>query len=125
MTPKDGSIYQAGQVWSYKTRPGEENSTLIILKTEYYDEVVGNVIHISATGVRINNPNVEGGIIDNVPHMPFSEGAITASVVELIDQGVDLPSFEQGYNIWRSASGGIFTIQVSEAVEGVELGLNQ
>lgn len=125
MTPKDGSIYQAGQVWSYKTRPGEEDSTLIILKTEFYDEVVGNVIHINVTGVSIKNPNVEGEIIDNVPHMPFSEGAITASVVELIDQGVDLPSFEQGYNMWRSASGGIFTIQVSEAVEGVELGLNQ
>ena len=125
MTQKNDSIYQAGQIWRYKTRPGEEDSTLIIVKTEYYDEVIGNVIHISVTGVRIKNPNVEGEIIDKVPHMPFSESAITASVVELIDQGADLPSFEEGYNMWKSASGGIFTIQVSEAVEGMELGLNQ
>ena len=125
MPEKNDSIYQAGQVWSYKTRPGEEDSTLIIVKTEYYDEVIGNIIHISVSGVRIKNPNVEDGINDNVPHMPFSESAITASVVELIDQGGDLPSFEQGYNMWKSALGGVFTIQVSEAIEGVELGLNQ
>lgn len=125
MPENKDSIYQTGQVWSYKTRPGEEDSTLIIVKTEYYDEVIGNVVHISVTGVTIKNPNVEGGIIDNVPHMPFSESAITASVVKLIDQGGDLPSFEQGYNKWKNASEGVFTIQVSEAIEGVELGLNQ
>ena len=125
MPEKKDSIYQAGQIWSYKTRPGEEDSTLIIVKTEYYDEVIGNVVHISVTGVTIKNPNVEGGIIDNVPHMPFSESAITASAVKLIDQGGDLPSFEHGYNKWKNASEGVFTIQVSEAIEGVELGLNQ
>lgn len=124
LTTSNDSKFQVGQVWRYTTRPGEEDSTLIIVKVEY-DEKIGNIIHISINGLKISNPKVEGGINEEVPHMPISEDALGASVVELIDEGVDLPSFEEGYNAWRSATGGVFTIPVSEVVEVIEQALNQ
>ena len=124
VTSPTGSKFEVGQVWRYQTRPGEEKSTIVIVKVES-DETIGNIIHVSINGLKINNPQVEGGINEHVPHMPFSEDAIENCVVELIEEGVELPSFEQGYNEWRNAAGGVFTIPVSEAIGIIELALNQ
>lgn len=44
-TKKDNMKYNVGQEWKYKTRPGEENSILKILKIEEYP-ATGKVIHI-------------------------------------------------------------------------------
>jgi len=41
--------YLVGQEWKYKTRQGEENSILKILKIEEYPDY-GKVIHISVNG---------------------------------------------------------------------------
>ena len=82
-----GSNFEVGQVWRYQTRPGEEKSTIIIVKVES-DKTIGNIIHISINGLKISNPQVEGGFNEHVPHMPFSEDAIENSVIELIDEGV-------------------------------------
>ena len=34
---KTSDKFQAGQVWKYDTRPGEDSSTLTILKVEKYE----------------------------------------------------------------------------------------
>lgn len=46
---KNDMKYDVGQEWKYKTRQGEENSILKILKIEEYP-AYGKVIHISVNG---------------------------------------------------------------------------
>ena len=106
LAPTTDSMFQVGQVWRYKTHPGEEDSTLIILKIE--PSRFGNIVHINVNGLNISDPGIEGGMRDTIPHLPFSKNALETSVVELIDEGVDLPSFEWAYNTWRSDEGGVF-----------------
>jgi len=50
--------YKVGQEWNYKTRNGEENSTLKILKIEEYPKP-GKVIHISIGRLRVKNPGLK------------------------------------------------------------------
>lgn len=50
--------YKVGQEWNYKTRKGEESSTLKILKIEEYPKH-GKVIHISIGGLKVENRDME------------------------------------------------------------------
>ena len=47
------SDYSEGQVWSYKTRAGEESSTVLINKVEQNDKL-GKIYHISLDGVKVD-----------------------------------------------------------------------
>jgi hypothetical protein len=49
-----------GQVWSYKTRPGEESSRVLINKIEAMPKL-GKVFHISVSAVKVKNPQIAGG----------------------------------------------------------------
>jgi hypothetical protein len=44
--------FSAGQVWAYRTRPGEEMSRLLIDKVAD-DPRLGRIYHISVTGIHI------------------------------------------------------------------------
>lgn len=117
------SKYKAGQVWSYKTRPSEDQSTLTIVKVET-DPAFGTIVHISIQGCRIKNPKAPKGYTDVIPHMPFSEDAIDHSVVKLLRTNVPLPEFQRGYEEWRRAKGGVFTTSVAEGIEFAERALS-
>lgn len=114
------SKYKVGQVWKYKTRPTELNSTLSILKVEH-TATDGNIIHVRVDSLRMKNPHQINGGSSEIGHMPFAEAAIDSSVTELLtsDQTVS-PDFMEGYEIWREAfvagKGGIFSVPVSEGV---------
>ncbi|MHC8410218.1 hypothetical protein ACYZTR_08620 [Pseudomonas sp. Hz4] len=43
---------QAGDIWAYKNRPGEDASTLTILKIENYPKL-GKVVYIRVDGFRM------------------------------------------------------------------------
>ncbi len=128
--PKDGKkyVYKVGQVWSYKTRANEPNSTFVIVKIDN-DEKFGNIIHIAVRDLRMINPRSHSGISDKINHMPFSEKAIALSVVKLLKEKAELPGFEEGYNLWKEAfdqeRAGFYTISIAEAVTIAEKGLNQ
>jgi hypothetical protein len=52
-----------------------------------------------------------------IAHMPFDRAALSASVDQIVSTGAaPAPQFEEGYQEWRSANGGIFTISVPQAV---------
>jgi hypothetical protein len=72
--------YRAGQLWGYKNRPQEPDSALAIVKVEP-SPTLGNIIHVSLTGLRVKNPRSVSGYSDYIAHMPFSEDAIDKSVV--------------------------------------------
>jgi hypothetical protein len=120
--------YKVGQKWSYKSRTGEENSYLVILKIET-DLKLGKIIHIAMRGLKMKNRRSPAGISEDVNHMPFSETAIEKSGLKLLKEKVDLPDFAEGYRLWREAfdagQAGIYTITIAEAVSVMEANLNQ
>lgn len=122
------SKYKVGQQWSYQTRPGEEKSYFVVVKIDH-DAKLGNIIHISMKRLRMKNRRSPDGISEDVNHMPFSKEAIDKSEPKLLKENVDLPSFEEGYRMWREAfdegRAGIYTITIAEAVGAMETTLNQ
>lgn len=115
--------YKVGQEWNYKTRKGEENSTLKILKIEEYP-THGKVIHISISGLRVINPDSNEGFANEFTHIPISEKALDESVTELKSEKVKLPDFIDGYSYWKKefdqGVAGVFSISVSEIVDLME-----
>ena len=94
--------FKEGQVWKYNNRPGEDSSTLTILKIEKYEKG-DTIIHIRVDGIKLYNPNVESGYSDFIGHLPFSEKTISKSVTKLVGQNTNLPDFSEGYNQWKDA----------------------
>ena len=124
-TDTDNSEFKVGQVWNYKTRPGEEASTLVVLKVETAPGWK-TIVHVGVTGLKIKTIK---GFQDTIPHMPFDEGAVKKSVTTKLSDDGKLTDFQDGYGLWREAAssgkGGVFTISVAEAVSTVEEGLKR
>lgn len=120
--------FAAGQVWTYNTRPEEEASRIIICRVEA-DSKLGQIVHIHVNGVRLKNKHAPGGSSDQIGHMPYSGEALRKSLRNLESTGAALPAFEDGYQEWRGAfvkgKAGVWTAPVSEAIAGIESGLNQ
>ena len=108
------SKFVPGQVWKYKTRQNEESSTLTILKVESLAKM-GTIIHIRVDKIRLRN--CTGGPEPNkFEHMPFAREAIEHSVTKMVKEG-NVPDFKEGYEEWRKACGGVYTITVAEALK--------
>lgn len=119
--------YAAGQVWSYKTRPSEKSSTVLINRVDSHEKL-GRIFHISVFGVEVKNPHVDGGVSTELPHFPVSEETLKKSLIKLINKRTPNSEYVEGYNTWKEAfdagQAGIFTISVSEIVGVVEQSIN-
>ncbi len=115
--------FKVGQIWKYENRKGEDSSTLTILKIEKYDKG-DTIIHIRVDGVKIYSPQAATGYSDFIGHLPFSEKSISKSVTKLVGQNNNLPDFSDGYNQWKEAwnsdKGGYWTVNLKEAIDGVD-----
>jgi thioredoxin reductase len=113
--------YQAGQVWTYRNRPGEKASRLTILKVDPSGN--GNIVHVHVSRVVIENSAAPHGKSTFITHMPFTEEAIDQSVLQLVDQTEQLPPFEEGYATWKEQAdknnAGVFAIGVAKAIDGI------
>jgi hypothetical protein len=123
------SRFEPGQVWTYHTRPGEEESRLTVVKVEPHDKV-GTIVHIRVDGVAQKNPHAPGGVSRVIHHMPFAAEAIDKSVIELAASDRPVPaSFEEGYRLWKEAfdkgKAGVFTVTVAESITFCEEVLNR
>ena|SRR5712672_132176 len=107
------SRFRPGQVWQYNTRSHEKASTLTILKVESLPKQ-GVIIHIRVDKVRLRNCT-GGPEPDNFQHMPFTREVIERSVTKLVQEN-GVPEFKDGYDEWRKACGGVYTITVAEAI---------
>lgn len=116
------SDFRAGQEWAYRTRPGEESSTLTVLRVERSAEP-GVIVHVAIAGLDIRNPASPAQPIREIGHLPMSEAAVRRSVTRKLRDDAPLPDFEEGYRTWRraydSGEGGIFSIPVAEAVAAI------
>jgi hypothetical protein len=122
-----GSTYRVGQVWSYRTRPQEPESTLTVVKVESHPKL-GTIVHISLQGLRMKSPRAPDGYAETISHLPMSAEALDKSVVKLLRENAPLPEFQEGYKEWRrgfdAGKAGFFTIPVAEAVGIAETSLN-
>jgi hypothetical protein len=112
-------ILKEGECWSYSTRPGEEDSFLVIRKIETLPKI-GEVIHISVFGLKIRNPSAQGGYSDRIGHLPIAGANLRMSVKQKLQPKIPEEDWMEGYHMWREANGGVFTKPVSECVGFVE-----
>ena len=114
--------FAAGQVWRYRTRPGEEASRAIVGRVETDDE--GQVIvHVKLTDLRLVAPQAPGGFYPSLSHAPVAAEAFAASVIAPVSESADLAEFEDGYQMWAEDHGGVFTVSLAEIVEVTEQAL--
>lgn len=103
-----------GQVWAYKTRPGEESSTLTILRVEKTPKL-GTIVHLRID--RVHFSNCTGGPSPEViEHAPFTRAALEASVTMKVNSVFQVPAYDAGYQDWLSHCGGVYTITVDRMV---------
>jgi hypothetical protein len=116
------SKFRPGQVWAYQTREGEESSTITILRVESLPKI-GVIVHVRLDGIRLKNCS-GGPSPTSIGHAPFAKDALDRSVTKLVEKRRALPEYEEGYNNWRQACGGVYTITVAEMLKADEMTFN-
>jgi hypothetical protein len=121
--PAPAPAYAEGQVWDYRTRPGEEGSLLKIQRIEPWPmpDSADRVYHISVIGVRVGGATAPLPL----PHLPVSRETLDVSVTGLSRSTAAFPSPEEGIGEWRAARGGIFTIPMAAIVAVVDEALTR
>jgi hypothetical protein len=103
-----------GQVWSYKTRPGEEDSTVTILRVESTPKL-GVIVHVRIDGIHFSNCT-GGPSPRRIEHAPFSRAALEASVGSKVGSLSKVPDYSAGYHDWLSHCGGVYKGTVDRVV---------
>lgn len=115
--------FAVGQEWSYRTRPDEPDSRVVILRI---DDATFNkrIVHVAVLGLRWKHPAAEpAGEIWTMGHAPFAESALRKSVRELkaTRPAAELPDFSASYAQWQKlgpvGKRPIWTITVLDAVQ--------
>jgi hypothetical protein len=113
--------FDEGQVWAYKTRAGEEGSTLLINKVED-DAKLGRIYHISVSKIQIKSG--PGVFTDQMPHLAVSRQTLELSCTKLVGQSEPNPMYLPGYRMWKQAfdagHAGIYTISIAEILDLAE-----
>ena len=113
--------YAEGQVWEYRTRPGDEESLIRIQRIEPFPGAPAasgeRVYHVSIVGLRIGPERR----IEALPHAPVARETLDASVTRLADRRADFPSADEGIALWRADRGGVFTITLAEIAAAVDM----
>ena len=124
MPTDQGRALKVGQEWEFVGRPGDPHPTLVIVRIETLPKL-GEVVHVSIRGVRIKNRQAPAGYSEDLAHIPFGRAALERSLTRVAHDSVALPALEDGYEQWKQARGGAFTISVREALDFVEGTLQQ
>lgn len=115
-TAATSTAFEAGQVWRYQTRPGEEKSRLTIIKVETLRGQ--DMVHVALSD--LTGLSLGGQPAMECSHLPFSAAAVRESVVELDHLSREKKPMD-GYEDWRNAfetgEAGIFTCSVAEAID--------
>jgi hypothetical protein len=109
--------FAPGQIWSIKSML-PTTAKVVINRVETWEHQV--VVHVSIIDVPIPRNMPSAGRTTDIGHMPFQQSALAASVDRLLATGA-LPAscYESGYKEWQDAKGGVFTINVEQAIKVV------
>jgi hypothetical protein len=119
-----GEAFSPGQTWTYRTKPNQTSSRVVILRVEDHPKA-GRLVHVSLVGLglwRKPGASPEGW---NIAHLAFAESALRNSVIQL-DQTVRTApdAADKTYRQWkRDADRGrvqAWTVSVAEAMEEIE-----
>jgi hypothetical protein len=110
-----------GQTWAVKTL-ADAAVTIGRLETLEYEKDGQSrsldVVHMTIWGLktlRMPDGNHSPGIAG---HIPISPEAFLLSVSHCTGEGQSVDgSFEEGYEIWKDADGGVFTISIPEIID--------
>ena len=103
----DTPSFAVGQKWSIK----DSGITIVIGAVEPFSS---DKTAVSISVFDVPCPAIAGCATTNVAHAPFDSHALEQSVDQLIATQQPLaPAYAQGYENWKNAKGGIFTIPVS------------
>jgi len=91
--------FRIGDLWEYKTRPGEEQSRLTVLKIDNSPEL-GVIVHIAVDNLTWKDCQYNP-IPESIPHKPFARRAVNASVTKRVASAQLLPNYKSGYEEWR------------------------
>lgn len=123
LAPASAAEYEAGQIWRYQTRPGEESSRLFIVRIDRGPSGQ-SIYHIYLDGLQLRNPLMAGGMQDHLLHAPVTQEALDASVTELLQSEAEMPDISEGYAEWLLAfekgQAGVFTLPVNQIVQHIE-----
>ena len=116
--------YEVGQVWSYKTRPQEPNSTLMILRIDNSSKL-GAVVFIGLKELRVQHPS--GKVFPSMSPLPFKKEALDQSVNQLVGKADKLMPSDFGYAKWKEAQRAgrtppTYAKPVADVVNGLENG---
>ncbi len=121
--PAEAITFQVGQVWSYRTRAGEDASRLYIARIDR-DLGAKPIFHLYIDGLKLKNPLLESKVQDHLVHVPVSREALEASVIALQSENVLPPDISEGYVLWLEAfergQAGVFTMSVQQVVQYIE-----
>jgi hypothetical protein len=92
--------YEVGQVWTYKTRPQEKSSTLMVLRVDNTSKL-GQVIFVGVKDVRILHPS--GKVLSSMSPLPFTKDALDQSVIKQVGKTDKLMNSSFGYQKWKEA----------------------
>ncbi len=108
--------FAVGQVWSVKASPPTTAKVII----DRIEDFGGHTaVHVSVIdvpvppGLAISRPTMAIG------HLPFDAAALAASLDQVVGSQAPPDAFEGGYQQWKAAKGGVFTISVPAALEVV------
>ena len=117
-------ILKEGDCWRYASRPGEEDSFLVIRKIEPVPKF-GEIVHISVFGLKIKNPSAPTGFATEVGHLPISGESLRECLKEKIMVTIPPTDWEEGYKMWQEAKGGVFAKPVSVCIDFIDGAMNQ
>ena len=121
--PAPSYRYQPGQIWTYHTRPDEEESRAIVLRVDS-DQELGHVIHIRIEGVFLEHAKTRELLEGVIGHMPFSQDAMDKSLIDLVSNTPIQPEDLEGYHIWTQAhtqgKASVFTAPIADQISELE-----
>jgi hypothetical protein len=110
-----------GQVWTYRTRAGEESSRAVVFKVER------DVAHIALEGLYVHNPHVPGGVSTGIAHLPYRIQDLREHLVELESTREGTPDLTE-YERWKASYdrgvADVWRTTIAKAVDLIEAQLN-
>jgi hypothetical protein len=105
------------QVWSVKSDPPTPTKVIIGRVEPWHDKIV---VHVSLVDIPVPEDMQLPIELMSLGHAPFDAEALAGSVDQLLadDATID-PSFDEGYEMWKEANGGVYTLSITQAVDAL------
>jgi hypothetical protein len=121
------SKYHPGEEYSFGGRPGDDQPRFLVLRVDHHKKM-GNIVHLTITGIHLKNPKAPSGYFDKIAHFPIAEISLDKSDPKLLRSGAPLPDFKSAYQEWRmpfdEGKAGIWSNPLALCLQSMERAAN-